>query len=75
MWWKLSQESYFQEDLKSLRKVILDPRDRYSQLLISHLHEQAAHQGVESVLNEVRVNHWIINARAAVKKAFHNCQK
>ncbi|CAG7652420.1 unnamed protein product, partial [Allacma fusca] len=22
-----------------------------------------------------RVNHWIINARAAVKKAFHNCQK
>ncbi|CAG7817993.1 unnamed protein product, partial [Allacma fusca] len=55
--------------------VILDPHHLYVQLLILHLHEQAAHQGVESVLNELRVNHWVLNARAAVKRAFRACQK
>ena len=54
--------------------VILDPKHPFTVLLIQHYHNEASHQGQELVLNELRQNYWILQARSAVRRSWHLCQ-
>lgn len=54
--------------------IILDPKNRYTKLMIMFYHEDNCHQGVESVLNNLRQRFWILRGRSAVKTAFKSCQ-
>jgi transposase InsO family protein len=53
--------------------VILDGKHRYVELMIQHLHRNANHQGIETVINRLRENYWIIKCRLTVKQQFANC--
>ncbi|CAG7786855.1 unnamed protein product, partial [Allacma fusca] len=53
--------------------VVLDPKHLFTELLLLDFHERAAHQGKETVVNEVKQRYWIFTLRAAVKKAFFCC--
>ena len=58
------------------KEPVLLPHDhRFTRLLIHHYHKLANHQGIETVLNNLRERYWIIKARSAVKYSFHNCQE
>jgi len=54
--------------------IILKPKNQVTKLLIMHFHKKANHQGQEFVLNELRQQYWIIQGRAAVRKAWDSCQ-
>jgi transposase InsO family protein len=54
--------------------IILDPKHPYTVLLVKKYHEEAAHQGLERILNELRQHYWVIHGRQAVRRAAHNCQ-
>jgi len=61
--------------LANKRPVILDPHHPFSKRLIYHYHQDIAHHhGREMVLNELRQRYWILNCRAAVKRAWNECQ-
>jgi hypothetical protein len=53
--------------------IILDPSHYVTKLLLNWYHQKFHHQGHETVLNEVRQRFWILSARAAVRRAFHDC--
>ena len=59
----------------AMNPIILCPKHPYTKLLMQHYHEKFAHKGTETVLNDLRQKFWILNARAAVKLVFRNCQK
>ncbi|XP_044760886.1 uncharacterized protein LOC123318341 [Coccinella septempunctata] len=75
---RMNGRFFFREQL-GLREnfrnpIILDPKHKITELIIQHYHERANHIGVETVLNNLRSQFWILHARAAVKKCFRNCQ-
>ena len=55
------------------RPMILDGRDRFTQLLVMHTHEDMAHSGVETVLARLRQKFWLICPRQTVKKVIYRC--
>ena len=54
--------------------VILDSTHKFTRLLVQDYHVGSKHHGQERVLNDLRQRYWIINARAAVKHAWNDCQ-
>ncbi|XP_054279172.1 uncharacterized protein LOC128997557 [Macrosteles quadrilineatus] len=60
------------QDLKN--PIILDPKHRLTVLLIQHEHEQAAHQGQETVANNLRQRFWVIRLKRAIKSCWANCK-
>lgn len=55
--------------------IVLDPKHKYTVLLIDHYHEEAGHVGIETVINSLRNKFWILHMRAAVKRCFKSCLK
>ena len=53
--------------------LIIDGKDRVTQLLIKKVHEESLHSGVESVLTSLRQRYWLINPRRSVKKEIFRC--
>ncbi|KAG5864836.1 hypothetical protein JTB14_003724 [Gonioctena quinquepunctata] len=53
--------------------VILDSKNKYTQMLIDHYHHESGHNGVETVINNSRLKYWIPHIRQAVKKCFNTC--
>jgi hypothetical protein len=53
--------------------VILDGNPKYVELMVQHHHRKANHQGVETVINQLRERFWILKCRRTVKKQFANC--
>jgi len=53
--------------------VILNGKHELSKLLIDYYHVQAAHQGQEFVVNEIRQRYWITGIRNAVRSAWSRC--
>ncbi|KAG5895016.1 hypothetical protein JTB14_002440 [Gonioctena quinquepunctata] len=51
--------------------VILDPKNKYDLLLINHYHHESGYNGVETVMNNLRLTYWILHIRQAVKKCFN----
>ena len=54
--------------------VILDSAHSFSKLLIRHYHMKAHHQGVETVMSNIRVKYWLTSMRSDVKSCFQRCQ-
>jgi Pao retrotransposon peptidase/Family of unknown function (DUF5641)/Protein of unknown function (DUF1759)/Integrase zinc binding domain len=59
--------------LTTRNPVILDGNHRYVELMIQHHHRKANHQGVETVINQLRERFWILKCRRTVKKQFASC--
>lgn len=59
---------------RAKRPIILPKKHDLTRLIIRHYHEKFAHQGVETVLNEIRQKYWVIDGRSAVKSVFADCQ-
>ncbi|CAG7827324.1 unnamed protein product, partial [Allacma fusca] len=89
IWWKIVQHEQFGTEMACVRKSQVVPQSsvirnlelkidendhRYTKLLLLYLHNRNAHQGMETVLNTVRENHWIVRGRSAVRKTFRDCQ-
>jgi len=55
--------------------VILDGKHPWTRLLIHHYHVLAMHQGVETVINNLRDKYWITSMRSSVKHCFRACQE
>ncbi|XP_044753725.1 uncharacterized protein LOC123313086 [Coccinella septempunctata] len=55
--------------------IILSAKHRFTRLLIEHYHEKYNHQGIETILNELRQKYWILNARSALKSVLKMCNK
>lgn len=54
--------------------AILPKRNHITNLIISHFHQKAAHQGRESTLSKIRASgYWIINARSCVSSLIYKC--
>ncbi|CAG7822491.1 unnamed protein product, partial [Allacma fusca] len=53
--------------------VILHPEHHYTKLLIAHLHKESRHQGIETVISNLRMYYWVLQARSAVKRSFSEC--
>ena len=45
----------------------------FASLVIEQAHETVLHNGLKSILNEVRSRVWITRARQRVRKFIHNC--
>ena len=54
--------------------IILDGKHRAVRLLIQFHHEKAGHVGRERVVNDLRMQYWIIKLRPAVKSVIKDCQ-
>ena len=54
--------------------AILCPKHRYTQLLVHEYHLRSGHHGHERALNELRQQYWVTAGRAAVKRAWSECQ-
>ena len=54
--------------------AILCPKHRYTQLLVHEYHLRSGHHGHERTLNELRQQYWVTTGRAAVKRAWSECQ-
>ena len=55
--------------------IILDPNHRFTFLMVHWYHEVNLHNGVESVVNQLREQFWIPKCRTLVKKVFNRCVK
>jgi hypothetical protein len=53
--------------------VILHPRHPITKMIIVGLHLRFNHQGVETVINEMRQRYQVSSLRATVKKVFYEC--
>lgn len=53
--------------------MILDPKHRFTRLIIEDYHARFHHQGHEIVINELRQHFWILRLRSAVKKCKNDC--
>ncbi|XP_074030342.1 uncharacterized protein [Leptinotarsa decemlineata] len=60
---------------ESRNPILLDPKHKFTELLIDKYHQESKHIGLETVVNNLRSKYWIINIRVAVKKIFRNCQE
>ena len=57
------------------RNPILLPRnDRFTQLMIDHIHRKCQHSGVSQTLGTIRQRFWIPRGRATVRKVISKCQ-
>ena len=54
--------------------VILDSKHPFTRLLVNHYHLKAHHQGVETVISNLREKYWLTAMRSAIKSCFRNCQ-
>lgn len=61
-------------DFDTRNPVILDSKNRFTQLLVYRYHEEVHHNGVETVINNLRRKYWILHIRSAVKRCFKTCQ-
>lgn len=52
---------------------ILDPRHKFTRLLIDDQHRKCGHQGRETVASELRQEFWILRMGMAIRKAFWDC--
>ncbi|XP_031356651.1 uncharacterized protein LOC116180680 [Photinus pyralis] len=57
------------------KPIILSPSHRFTELLIQDEHEQNAHQGLTTVLNNLRRKFWIIHGTSAVRRVITKCIK
>ena len=53
--------------------IILDPNHPYTRLLLKHYHVTNAHQGQETVVNNIRKKYHVLECRSAVKGAITRC--
>ena len=53
--------------------VILDPKHKFTKLLIAYYHRRALHQGTDTVINNIRQRYWVLGLRTAVKSVANNC--
>lgn len=54
--------------------VILDGDHQYTQKMIMHFHVRNGHQGIETIINDLRRKFWIPKLRTSVKKVIRSCQ-
>lgn len=69
---RLNFANYLDESTRN--PIILDPKSQYTKLILKEYHEKNGHQGVETVLNDIRKRFWILKGRSAVKNTFKMCQ-
>ena len=65
------QKAPLQLDAK--HPIILPASHHVVRLIISFYHYISGHSGTEHVLSMIRERFWIVKARAAVKRALHDC--
>ena len=53
--------------------ILLQTFSHFTNLIICHYHEENFHNGVNSTLNLIRQNFWIITGRQRVKKGLKSC--
>lgn len=53
--------------------ILLPRGERFTDLLIQHIHYQQLHCGVSQTLCQIRYNYWIPQGRSAVRKVLRNC--
>ena len=53
--------------------ILLPRGERFTDLLIQHIHCKQLHCGVSQTLSEIRYNYWIPQGRAAVRQVIRNC--
>ncbi|KAG5880237.1 hypothetical protein JTB14_013719 [Gonioctena quinquepunctata] len=53
--------------------IILDGNHPYTHKMIMHVHKNNAHQGTETVINEIKRKFWIPHIRTIVKKVIREC--
>jgi hypothetical protein len=69
---RLQLADWIQNDTKY--PVILPNKHRLTNMIIADLHHQYNHQGLETVVNEVRQKNHVSSLRSLVKKVFEECQ-
>ncbi|XP_055913262.1 uncharacterized protein LOC129946907 [Eupeodes corollae] len=53
--------------------VVLDGRDKYTELLIKYYHDQANHIGHEGVMNEIKQRYWILKLKPKLRQRRKLC--
>ena len=53
--------------------IILDSKEKFSQLIISFYHEKFYHASHESIINEIRQKYWIIGLRRSLRYIVNKC--
>lgn len=53
--------------------IILPKHHHVTKLIVSHAHAQTQHGDIQLMLNFIRQNYWILNARSLVKWVIKNC--
>lgn len=54
--------------------AVLCGKHHMTRLLIDHCHKEAAHQGQETVRNNLRQRYWVLGSRNAVRRAARECR-
>jgi hypothetical protein len=60
------------DDMK--HPIILPGNSIFVKLLVQHHHKKAFHQGLDTVINELKGTYYIFKMRSVVKREFYNCQ-
>ena len=60
-------------DCDSKHPILLSPKHRCSELLVSDIHEKVKHHGIRDTLTTTRERYWIIRGREFVKKMIKKC--
>jgi hypothetical protein len=47
---------------------------QFVKLLVQHYHKKSFHQGLDTVINDLKEKYYIIEMRSVAKKEFYNCQ-
>ncbi|KAL0810721.1 hypothetical protein ABMA28_010045 [Loxostege sticticalis] len=55
--------------------AVLDGNHRYTKLYLAWIHEQLAHAGIETTVNEARQHYWIVRLRPVTRSIVKQCQK
>jgi len=62
-------------DLDKIKRfpILLQRKDRFTDLLVLYIHNEIKHFGVNHTLCEVRQNYWILKGRSEVKRILRTC--
>lgn len=58
---------------KSKHKIILPPTARITQLILSDVHSNLLHAGVQLMMAHIRQDFWIPRARSVIRQFVHSC--
>ncbi|KAG5867420.1 hypothetical protein JTB14_027092 [Gonioctena quinquepunctata] len=71
----VKQKKFIKEDITVIEKepIILDGNQPHTHKMIMHVHKDNAHQGTETVINEIKRKFWIPHIRTIVRKVIREC--